>query len=202
MTEPARTGPRPDLDNRARILEAARTAFAEKGYSGTTIRAVAAMAEVDVALVPYYFGKKEQLFTAAMNVGVNPDELVDKAFNSGPENAGMRLTRAMLELWEDPATQPGLLALLRSAASHEDSRRAMSEYVSEVILRAYAGHLTDADAKRRAALAATQLIGVVMARHVIRVEPIASWNLEDLIMDVAPNVQRYLTGPLPQRKAR
>ncbi len=199
MAAPVRTGPRSDGDARERILGVARELFAANGYAGTTIRAVAAAAGVDVALVPYYFGRKEQLFAASMAIPIRPDELLAAAFEAGIDQAGERVVRAFLGLWEDPASGPALLALLRSAATHEQSRRALSEFVSDGIVRHYAINIGGPDGARRGMLAAGQLIGVAMARHVIRVEPMVSWTFEELVADLAPTIQRYFTGPLPAR---
>jgi AcrR family transcriptional regulator len=192
-----RPGPRgAEADTRASILREARRAFGELGYSATTLRSVAAAAGVDVALIPYYFGSKQELFTTAMDVPVRPREVIADAFALGPDQAGARLVDRFLGLWEDPVTGPAMLAMFRSAAGHEESRRALSEFASAEILRAYAAHLTGADAALRASLAASQLVGVVMLRFVLRVEPVADLPREVLVASLGPTVQRYLTGPL------
>ena len=181
---------------RAAILDVARKSFSDKGYSATTLRAVAQQAGVDVALIPYSFGNKEQLFTAAMDVPVRPHDLIERAFAEGSERAGHRLVELFLDLWEDEVTGPAITTMFRSATSHEDSRRALSEFASTEILAGYAAHLPAPDARRRASLAASQLLGVAMLRYLLRVEPAASMPRAQLVADLGPTVQRYLTGPL------
>ncbi len=193
----ARPGPRGgDADLRGQILAAARKSFSDKGYTGTTMRAVAKQAGVDVALIPYYFGNKENLFTAAMDVPVRPHDLIERAFAEGNDRAGSRLVDMFLDLWEDDATGPAIRTMFRSATSHEDSRRALAEFASTEILGEYAAHLAGPDARRRASLAASQLLGVAMLRYLLRVEPAASMTRAQLVADLGPTVQRYLTGPL------
>lgn len=186
---------------RTEILNAARKSFSDKGYSGTTLRAVARQAGVDVALIPYYFGNKERLFTAAMDVPVRPHDLIERAFAEGNDRAGHRLVELFLDLWEDEATGPAIATMFRSATSHEDSRRALSEFASTEILGGYAAHLPGPDARRRASLAASQLLGMAMLRYLLRVEPAASMTRTELVAMLGPTVQRYLTGPLEASEA-
>ena len=101
-------------DTRAEVLAAARASFAEKGFRGTTIRAVAAAAGVDPALVHHYFGTKDDLFVAALQVSVDPREVLAPVVAAGPDGAGERLLRTFLSVWDDPELQPGLVALARS----------------------------------------------------------------------------------------
>lgn len=159
------------------------------------MRAVAGAAGVDVALVSYYFGNKDALFAATMHVPRRPRELIDAAFEEGAEQAGPRLVRMFLDLWEDPASGPALLAMFRSAASHEPSRRALSDFASKAIVGRYAAHLPDRS-HDRSALAASQLVGVALLRYVIRVEPMASMSPEAVVRAVGPTVQHYLTGDI------
>lgn len=192
----ARTGPRTDIDSRGRILDEARRSFSENGYAATTLRGVATAAGVDVALVPYYFGSKQDLFTAAMEVPVRPGELIAQAFAEGAEVAGPRLVDLFLGVWEDPATGPAFLAMFRAAMTQEDARRALAEFASTEILTSYASHLDAEDARLRAGLAASQLIGMAMLRYVLRVEPHASLSRERAVAVLGPTIQRYLTGSL------
>lgn len=192
-----RVGRRPgDPDTRREILDAARKAFSENGYSATSLRAVAAGAGVDVALVSYYFGRKERLFTAAMELPVSPGEVIERAFADGVEGAGPRLVDLFLGVWEDPASGPAMQALFRGAAGREESRRALSEFATKEIIQRYAGHLTADEPLRRASLAATQVVGMAILRYVIRAGPVVSLRREDIVADLGRTVQHYLTGPL------
>lgn len=192
-----RAGRRPaDANTRQEILEAARKAFSENGYSATSLRAIAARADVDVALVSYYFGRKEQLFAAAMELPVSPGDVIERAFAGGVDAAGPRLVDLFLGVWEDPASGPAMQALFRGAAAHEDSRRALSEFAAKEIIQRYAGHITAGEPLRRASLAATQVVGMAILRYVIRAEPVVRLRREDIVADLGQTVQRYLTGPL------
>ena len=193
-----RSGRRPgNQDTRQSILEAARQVFAERGYDQASIRAIAAQAEVDPALVHHYFGTKEKLFLASMNAPVNPAELVPKALDGPPEEAGERLVRLMLSVWDSPAGAAAV-AMMRSAMSNEWTARLLREFVVTQILRRAIAELTvdAAEAPMRAALVATQVAGLAVVRYVLKVEPVASAPPEDLVRSIGPTVQRYLTAPL------
>ncbi|MFI7077302.1 TetR family transcriptional regulator [Micromonospora sp. NPDC049903] len=193
-----RSGRRPgNPATRDAILAAARTAFAERGFDAATIRAVAAAAEVDPALVHHYFGSKEQLFLAAVQAPVDPRELLPAVLEGGRDGIGERLVRTFVAVWDSPAGAAGV-ALLRSAVGNEWTARLVREFLTTQVLRRILDHL-DVDPAQlplRGGLVATQLIGLAVMRHVIRLEPIASAEPETLVATVGPTVQRYLTGEL------
>jgi AcrR family transcriptional regulator len=193
-----RTGRRPGKpDTREAILAAARETFAERGFDGASIRAIATGAGVDPALVHHYFGTKDQLFLAAMNAPVDPRELIPQALAGGREEVGERLVRLFLSVWDSPAGVAGV-ALLRSAVSNEWTARLMREFVVTQILRRALEHL-DLDPKEaplRASLVATQMAGLGLVRYILKVEPLASAPAETVVAAVGPNVQRYITGDL------
>ncbi|MER7891025.1 TetR family transcriptional regulator [Micromonospora sp. NPDC048909] len=193
-----RTGRRPGKpDTREAILDAARAAFAERGFDAASIRSIAAAAGVDPALVHHYFGNKDQLFLAAMQAPVNPRELLPKVLAGGPDGIGERLVRMFLGVWDSPASTAGV-ALLRSAVSNEWTARLLREFIVTQVLRRVLEHLDidPAELPLRGSLVASQLIGLAMMRHVIRLEPVASAAPETLVATVGPTVQRYLTGDL------
>ena len=192
-----RSGRRPgNQDTRQSILDAARQVFAEKGYDQASIRAIAAQAGVDPALVHHYFGTKEKLFLAGMNAPINPGELIPKALDGPHEEVGERIVRLMLSVWDSPAGSAAV-AMFRSAMSNEWTARLLREFVVTQILRRAIGELTDpAEAPTRAALVATQVAGLATVRYILKVEPVASAPAEALVQAIGPNVQRYLTGPL------
>ena len=172
--------------------------FAEKGFDQASIRAIATEAKVDPALVHHYFGTKEKLFLASMNAPLDPAELVPKAMQGPRDQAGERLVRLMLSVWDSPAGAAAV-ALLRSAMSNEWTARLMREFVvTQVLRRAVAEFVMDpAEASTRAALVATQVAGLATVRYILKVEPVASAPAEHLVAAIGPTVQRYLTGPLP-----
>jgi AcrR family transcriptional regulator len=192
---PRRRGPRADVDDtRGAVLAAARARFAEHGYAGTKLRDVAADADVDVALVSYFFGSKDGLFAAAMALAVNPAELVEELLREGTDGLGERLLRTFLRLLDDPAAGGRLVALVRSAATHERAAALLRGFIERELLGRIATALDAPQPELRAALAGTQIVGMVMARYIVRVEPIASADPETLVAAIGPTIERYLTG--------
>ncbi|MDF3292135.1 TetR/AcrR family transcriptional regulator [Streptomyces silvisoli] len=183
-----------DSGTRERILGAARGVFAERGYDKTSIRAIAKAAEVDPALVHHYFGAKEQIFEAAIEVSFAPALGVPDVLAAGPDQVGERLARYFLSVWHNPATRAPLLAVVRSAVTNETAAGVLRGFVLRRVLLKVAGELDLPDARLRAELAAAQLIGVVLVRYVLKVEPLASATEEEIVAYVAPTIQRYLTA--------
>ena len=191
----ARTGRRPGASGtREAILAAARRAFAEQGYQRATIRGVARLAGVDPALVHHYFGTKQELFVAAVRLPVNPVEQLTAVLAAEPDEVGRRLVETFLSIWDHAAGQSPLLALIRSAVSDRDAAAMLREFITEEVLGPIAGRLGSPDARLRATLVGSQLIGLAVARYIIRVEPLASAPSAQVAAVVGPTVQRYLTG--------
>ncbi|MEV7890884.1 TetR/AcrR family transcriptional regulator [Streptomyces sp. NPDC002817] len=183
-------------DTRDRILTAAREEFSERGYEKTSVRGIAKAAGVDSALVHHYFGTKEQVFEAAVEVAFSPALKVRDVVLEGPlEDVGERMTRFIFGLWENPVTRKPLLAIIRSAVNNEAAATVFRRLVATQLMRRIAGELDTPDAELRAELAAAQLVGVAMMRYVIRIEPVASADVEQIIVRVAPVVQGHLTNP-------
>jgi AcrR family transcriptional regulator len=183
-------GPRPDRGRaREQILEAARRQFAAHGYDGVGLRAIAADAEVDVALVSYYFGSKNSLFVASLRLPVNPVDVIEGLLAGPRADLGARLLRALLTVWDDPTTGAPLVSVLRSASSQGEMLR---DFLEREILVRFAGAIDAEDAELRAAAAATQILGLVFSRYVLRVEPIASAGHDELVSLIGPTLQRYL----------
>jgi AcrR family transcriptional regulator len=184
-------------DTRGQILAAARKSFAHKGFSGTTIRAVAAEAGVDPALVHHYFGAKDDLFLAALEIPVDPRALVPTVFDGGVAGAGERLLRLFLSVWDDPTTRLPLIALVRSSLSEEAPETLLQQGILRMVLQPLRAALPAEEADRRVQLVASQLIGLVMTRYLLVLEPLASMPVDEVVAWVAPTLQRYLDGPLP-----
>ncbi|WP_369234107.1 TetR family transcriptional regulator [Streptomyces sp. R21] len=181
---------------RDRILDAAREEFSERGYDKTSIRGIAKAAGVDSALVHHYFGTKEQVFEAAIEVAFAPALNAPTAIADGPlDGVGERLTRFIFGVWENPTTRTPLLAIVRSAVNNEAAAAVFRRLVASQLLRRIAQQLDLPDAELRAELAAAQLVGAAMLRYVIKVEPLASADLEQIIRRLAPVVQGHLTNP-------
>jgi AcrR family transcriptional regulator len=193
----ARTGRRPGVSGtREAILGAARRAFAEHGYQHATIRGVADLAGVDPALVHHYFGTKQELFVAAVQLPVNPVEQLMAVLNEDPDQAGRRMVETFLSVWDHAATQSPLLALVRSAVGDEHAAAMLREFITEEVLGQIAHRLGSADARLRATLVGSQIIGLAMARYIVKVEPLASAPPAQVVAAVGPTLQRYLTGDL------
>ncbi|MGW2178594.1 TetR/AcrR family transcriptional regulator [Streptomyces sp. NPDC001732] len=190
---PSRTPGSGGPDARTRILDAARTEFAERGYDRTSIRGVARAAGVDSALVHHYFGTKDEVFAAAVELSFEPALVVPAVLGEGTEGLGERLARYFLSVWENPASRAPLLAVVRSALTHETAAKVLRGFVLRRLLERVAEALDVPDATFRAELAASHMIGIVMLRYVIRAEPLASAPSEKIVEMVAPTLQRYLT---------
>lgn len=184
-------------DTRAAILAAARAAFAARGYTATSIRQVAAAAEVDPALVLHYFGSKRGLFGASTGLG-DISEVFEELF-AGPLDAlGERLVRFYVRLVDAPSSP--VLALLRSAASDEEAARVVREFITDEVVERLAERLDVPDARLRGTLVGSQVVGLAMLRRVVRLEPIASADEETVVAWLAPTIARYLTAPDPAGK--
>jgi AcrR family transcriptional regulator len=196
----ARTGRRPgNQDTREAILKAARKTFAERGYDGASIRAIATSAGVDPALVHHYFGTKDDLFLATVQAPIDPSDMVTRILTGGRDDLPERLVRTFLSVWDHPVTGPAVLALVRSAVQHEWSARMLREFVTAKILRRVVAQLDVADpaeAQLRGSLLASQMIGLAMIRYVVKLEPLASASPDTVVAALAPNIRRYLMEPL------
>jgi AcrR family transcriptional regulator len=196
---PRRRGRPPRTESagtRDRILTTAREEFSERGYEKTSVRGIAKAAGVDPALVHHYFGTKEQVFEAAVEVAFAPALSAPEAVADGPlDQVGERFARFVFGVWENPTTRKPLLAILRSAVNNDTAAAVFRRLVASQLLRRIAAQLDLPDAELRAELAAAQLVGCAMLRYVVKLEPLASADLEQIIARVAPVVQGYLTAP-------
>jgi AcrR family transcriptional regulator len=191
----ARTGRRPGASGtREAILDAARRAFAEYGYERTTIRGVAAAAGVDPALVHHYFGSKHGLFVAAVQLPVNPVEALSTLLAGDREPSGEGMARMFLSLWDQTADRSPLMALVRSAISDDRAAAMLREFLRTEIFGRLARQLHEPDAELRLALVASQIFGLIMARYIVELEPLASAPAPAVAAAVGPTLQRYLTG--------
>ena len=191
-----RRGRRPGApDTRAGILVAARELFAGQGYRGTTIRAVATAAGVDAALVHHYFGSKDDLFVAALELPVDPRAVLAPAIAAGPDGAGERMLRVFLSVWDDPEARLPLLGLVRGMFD-PSGRRLLREGFLVAVLEPVGVALGIDEPERRMPLLATQVLGLIVVRYVLEVEPVASMDADELVALYAPGLQRYLTGTL------
>jgi AcrR family transcriptional regulator len=189
--------PRGASDTRDRILANARELFARNGIDRTSIRAVAAAAGVDAALVHHYFGTKRQLFAAAIRIPIDPMEVLTPMRETPVEKLGLLLPSVLLPIW-DSELGAGIIATVRSLLAGAEVGLARS-FLQEVVV-AEVGSRVDTPPGTgviRAQFVASQLMGVVMARYIVQIEPFASLPAEQIARTIAPNLQLYLTGDLP-----
>ena len=191
----ARTGRRPGpTSTRASILAAAAECFAAYGFDATSMRHVAAAAGVDPALVRRFFGSKEQLFSEVAAALIVPERALAAVAAGAPEAAGERLVRYFLSLLGE-VSQPGpFLGLIRSAVASEHAAGLLRRLLAEQVLAKLAASFRSETAELGAALAASQLVGLAVARYAVRLDALAAADTDDLVRWVAPVIQSYLTG--------
>lgn len=194
-----RKGRRPGSpDTQDEILQAASREFAAKGYDGATIRGVAAAAGVDPALVLHYFGTKEQLFIATLHVPVNPAAMVRGVLDDAqPGEIGERLISTMLGVWDATAHRSPLVAVLRSVAGEGPVADTVRQFIEHSIIAAFAQRLPGPEPQLRAVLIGSQVIGLLVGRYVVRLEPLASTDPARLAAIYGPTIDRYAYGSLP-----
>lgn len=194
---PGRRGRRPGSpDTRADVLAAARQSFAAKGYAGTSVRAVASAAGVDPALVHHYFGSKDDLFLAALEVKVDPRQAMAPVVEGGVDGAGERLMRIFVTVWGDEETRLPLLALVRGIVD-PGGQQLLRDGFQKMVFGPLGLALGLDQPERRMAHVGSQLVGLVVTRYVLALEPLASMPDEQVVATYAPVIQGYLSGPLP-----
>jgi AcrR family transcriptional regulator len=189
--------PRGASDTRERILVSARELFARNGISNTSIRAVAAAAGVDSALVHHYFGTKEQLFAAAVRIPIDPMEVIRPLREVPVEELGYKLPSLLLPLY-DSELGAGIIATLRSILAGSEVNL-FRTFLQDVIAVEVGSRVDNPPGTGiiRIQFVASQLVGVIMARYILELEPFASLPVEQVVETIAPTLQRYLTGDLP-----
>ena len=191
-----RRGRRPGSpDTRAAILAEARALFAAKGFAGTSVRAVASAAGVDAALVHHYYDTKDDLFLAALQAPLDPRQVLLPVAEGGVDGAGERLLRTFLTVWDDETTRLPLLTLVRGVFDPEGQRLVRDGFMRMVLAPIGKGLGID-QPQLRMSLVASQLMGIVLVRYVVGVEPLASASHDQLVAAYAPVLQGYLEGPL------
>jgi AcrR family transcriptional regulator len=173
---------------RADILTAARARFAADGYERTTLRAVAADAGIDPALVIRYFGSKQNLFAAAADFTIEfPDLRVIP-----PEKLAEALVSTFFAVWEQDTT---FLALLRAAMTSATAAETMRTVFATQVAPALTAITPDHPAERAGLLGAF-VIGLATTRYVLTNPAVAQLSRDDLIRWSAPVIRQLLTGPV------
>lgn len=181
-------------DTRNDILEAARLQFGELGYGHTTLRSVAAVAGVDPRLVLHYFGSKQRLFIESVELPVDPELVFGSLFEGRREGAGQRAAQLFLAAMEDTETQRAMIGLIRAAASEPEAAELIREVLTQRILMPLASRVGADQPELRASLMASQVVGLMMARYVVGLQPLASASREQLVRALTPVFDHYLAG--------
>ncbi len=194
-----RTGRRPGpSDTRGDILAAAARAFSSAGYEAASIRRIAAGAGVDPALIRRFYGSKEGLFTAVAAAAIRPDEAIGAVLDGPAGHAGERLLRYYLHLLGD-VRQPGpVLGVIRCAVTSEHAAALLRAFLAEKVLAHIAAALGSDQPRLRAALAASQLAGLAVARYAVRLDELVAASTASLAAWIGPALQAYLTAPAPE----
>jgi AcrR family transcriptional regulator len=189
--------PAGNSNTRERILASARDLFARNGIKNTSIRSVAAAAGVDSALVHHYFGTKEKLFAAALHIPIDPMDVIGPLRDVPVEQLGHKLPSMLLPLW-DSEIGAGFIAALRSIVAGSEVNL-FRTFIHDVIAVEVGSRVDNPPGSGvvRIQFVASQLVGVVMARYILELEPFASLPPQQIADTIAPNLQRYLTGELP-----
>jgi AcrR family transcriptional regulator len=178
------------------LVNAAREVFIEQGFDGATVRAIAAKAGVDAAMVNHWFGGKEGLFgEAVLKLPFNPQDIIDILVSAPPDEIGQTIVRTFLTRWD--RTGGGVFtALMRSVTSHDEAAALLRDFFLKHVFKQVIGTFAPDRHDFRATLLATQIVGLGMVRYVARFEPLASTDIDTLAAAIAPTLQRYISGPI------
>lgn len=175
-------------DTRARLIAAAREQFAARGFAAASVRSIAAAAGVDPSLVNHHFGSKQGLLVATMDLPVDPIEKISAVVAAGPDGLGVRLVRTFLETW-DPHRDT-FSALIRTGVTSPDDAPAV-EVARSILIRL----LTDAVGDRlKASLIVAQILGLATARYIVRLDPVATATLDDVVGAYGRSIQAIVDG--------
>lgn len=186
MARPRRNEPRSEL-TKQRILDAAQRKFSEEGYERTTIRSVAAEAEIDPSMVMRYFGSKDGLFAAATSFDIDFPDLVALR----RKERGKRLAQHFVQLWGHNETGRRLAILLRSAATNDRAAEGVLAILRHQVLPVIEAISADAPSER-AALITSQILGMAYCRYLIRIPEITALDDDAIVAALGPTIQRYL----------
>jgi len=180
----------------ARILAAARDEFAEQGWAGTTLRAVARAADVDPALVYHYFGSKEGLLDAATNPPQKWLDSIAKVWTTPVDQLGTALITLLLASWADDEIGPTLRDILQTAAHEPSTREKLRRVVEGSLMGVSELGSDERNRLIRSGLISSQMMGFALMRYVWKIEPVASMPDDEVVAAIAPNLQHYVNGDL------
>ena len=193
-TRRGRGRPTGESGTRQAIVAEARRQFSELGYGRSTLRGIARGAGVDPRLLLHYFGSKQDLFAASVELPIEPQLVIETVFAGPPDGMAGRAARLMVSVLEDPETRRPLLALLRAAVSEPEAAELIRRVLTERMLLPMAERVGGSRPELRASLVASQLVGVTVVRYVVGLQPLADASREDLIRALEPVFEHYLRG--------
>ncbi|CRZ15409.1 TetR/AcrR family transcriptional regulator [Mycolicibacterium neworleansense] len=199
MSESGRSGRwRTGQQNKQRIIDAAREHFTLHGYERATVRGIAADAGVDVAMVYYFFGNKEGLFNASvLDTPQHPLHQLANLLDEGVDDIGARLVRDFVQRWDEGGSFDPLLTVFRSAGIQPLARKLLHDSLAGPVAQRVSAEFSVDNAELRVELVTVHLVGLAFARYQLKIEPLASAGIDDLVAWMGPTVQRYLTDPNP-----
>ena len=185
------------------VLDAARAAYARRGYLNTTLKGVAAAAGVAPDVGRRYYDNRESLFVAAMRLPFDPAMSIAQLMAPGIDGMGERLVRVTLRMLDDPETRDQLAEMVRDGAGASRATASLREFLEAEVVDRAAVLLGVPDARMRVTLATSYLLGIATTRYVLKLEPLASASEDEIVQLVAPAVQMALTTPTaPSGKPR
>lgn len=178
------------------ILKAATEEFAERGYDAASLRAIARRAGVDSALVHHYFDDKADLFTASLDAPLRPDRILGVILAGPREEVGASIVRMLIRQLDDARSQARIVAILRTALGSGPGSRMLKEFLTREVFVRLAALAGGDDADLRANLAASQLVGLILTRFVLKLEPVAHADADELARRIGPVIQWHLFGEI------
>ena len=179
---------------RAAIVAEARRQFGDVGYRRTSLRSIAQAVDIDPRMISHFFGSKQQLFSATVELPFDPEVAFAHIFAGGVEGIGERLAEFILTFLADPIGQRTITGVTRAAVSEPEAAAIVRDVLTERLLTPLAQRVSQDRAELRASLIGTQIVGLVMGRYIVGLEPIIQATQADLVQALAPVLEHYLTG--------
>lgn len=174
---------------RSAILRSAQDEFAAVGYERATIRGIATKAAIDPAMVMRYYGSKEELFARAVEMDLQLPDLRTVRRTQ----LGRTIVQLLLDRW---GASDALAVMMRAAMTNEVAAGRLESVFTDQVEVMIAAVVPADEVVDRAALVATQLVGLAVLRFVVRLEPVAQMDQAAIVARIGPTIQRYLTAPL------
>jgi AcrR family transcriptional regulator len=179
---------------REAIVAEARRRFSELGYGRTTLRGIARGAGVDPRLLLHYFGSKQDLFVASVELPMDPGVVVDTVFDGPPSEAAGRAARLLVSVIDTAETRRPFLALLRAAVTEPEAAALIRGVLTERLLGPISARIGGERPELRASLVASQLVGLMVTRHIVEIQPLSDASREDLVAALEPVFEHYFHG--------